>query len=135
MVKTRQQEKQEQIYNKYDSAIGVLTRAGAKKNKNKNKNKKAHTHETVNKLERVELPKIILSKEMKKRFQIKKAISKKSRELQIEKNLKKMFKYHRQYKEHRKQNNDELLAIWKNFDSVFHTINELCTFKDRVEGK
>jgi len=129
MVKTRQQEKQEQIYNKYDSVVGVITRAGAKKNK------KADTTKKVNKLERVELPKIILSKEMKKRFQIKKAISKKSRELQIEKKLKKMCKYHRQYKEHRKQNNDELLAIWKNFNSAFHTINELCEFKDRVEGK
>ena len=123
MVKTRQQqakqEKQEQRSKNYETSVGVgvQTRSG------------------TSKLERVELPKIVLSKEMNKRFQIKKAIAKNSRETVMERKLKKLFKYQRQYKEHRKQNNDEMLALWKNFNTAFTMIEGLYKFKDRVEDR
>lgn len=124
MVNTRQQKATQskqskqahaQCSNKYET--GVQTRSGARK------------------LERVELPRIVLSKEMNKRFQIKKSIAKNSGEAVIEQKLKKLFKYQRQYKEHRKQNNDEMLAIWKNFNSAFTLIEGLYKFKDRVEDR
>jgi len=123
MVKTRQQqakqEKQEQRSKNYETSVGVgvQTRSG------------------TSKLERVDLPTVVLSKEMNKRFQIKKAIAKNSREMVMERKLKKLFKYQRQYKEHRKQNNDEMLAIWKNFNSAFTLIEGLYKFKDRVEDR
>lgn len=126
MVKTRQQqakqEKQEQPSKKYETSVGVgvQTRSGTSK---------------PEKLERVELPKIILSKEMNKRLQIKKAIAKNSRETVMERKLKKLFKYQRQYKEHRKQNNNEMLALWKNFNTAFTMIEGLYKFKDRVEDR
>jgi hypothetical protein len=126
MVKTRQQqakqekqEKQEQRSKNYETSVGVgvQTRSG------------------TSKLERVELPTVVLSKEMNKRFQIKKAIAKNSRETVMERKLKKLFKYQRQYKEHRKQNNDEMLALWKNFNTAFTMIEGLYKFKDRVEDR
>jgi hypothetical protein len=116
MVKTRQQQaKQSQCSTQYET--GVQTRSGARK------------------LERVELPTIILSKEMKKRFQIKKAITKKTKEIQIEQKLRKSIKYHKQFKAHHQQTNDEMLAVWKNLDSAFELIDGLCKFRDRVEGR
>lgn len=134
MVKTRHQAKQQ------ESGIccyepGVQTRAGARKDKHVRVH--AHTHPRIcsPKLERVELPKIVLSKEMNRRFQIKKAITKKTKEVQIEQKLRKSIKYHKQFKAHHKQTNHEMLAIWKNLDSVFELIDGLCKFRDRVEGK
>ena len=116
MVKTRQQQaKYSQCSTQYET--GVQTRSGARK------------------LERVELPTIVLSKEMKKRFQIKKAIAKKTKEVQIEQKLRKSIKYHKQFKSHHKQTNDEMLTIWKNLDSAFELIDGLCKFRDRVEGR
>lgn len=115
MVKTRQQQAKQQ---ETHTGVGVQTRTGASK---------------PEKLERVELPTVVLSKEMNKRLQIKKAIAKNSRETVMERKLKKLFKYQRQYKEHRKQTNDEMLALWKNFDSAFTLIEGLYKFKDRVE--
>lgn len=129
MVKTRQQQaKQQEIY----ARVGVQTRSGASKSEKLEKSKKL---DKPKKLERVELPRIVLSKEMNKRFQMKKAIAKNSRETVMERKLKKLFKYQRQYKEHRKQNNDEMLALWKNFNSAFTLIEGLYKFKDRVEDR
>lgn len=123
MVKTRQQQANQK---ETGTGVGVQTRSRASIPKKSEKPKK---------LERVELPRIVLSKEMNKRFQIKKAIAKNLRETVMERKLKKLFKYQRQYKEHRKQNNDEMLALWKNFNSAFTLIEGLYKFKDRVEDR
>ena len=56
MVKTRQQQAKQQAQSSIKNECGVQTRAGARK------------------LERVELPAIVLSKELNKRHQIKKEI-------------------------------------------------------------
>lgn len=134
MVKTRHQAKQQESgISCYEP--GVQTRAGSRKDKHVRVHAHTRSHICTPKLERVELPKIVLSKEMNRRFQIKKAISKNSRETQMEQKLRKLVKYHKQYKEHKKQANDEMLALWKNFDSAFALIGDLCTFKDRVEGR
>lgn len=83
-------------------------------------------------LERVELPKIVLSKEMNKRLQLRKTIEKKSKEKMIEKKIKNVKKL---YKKSEKQNNEEMLSVWKNFNRAFELIEGLCKFRDRVEGK
>ena len=126
MVKTRQQQANQK---ETGTGVGVQTRSRA------SIPKKSEKSEKPKKLERVELPRIVLSKEMNKRFQIKKAIAKNLRETVMERKLKKLFKYQRQYKEHRKQNNDEMLALWKNFNSAFTLIEGLYKFKDRVEDR
>lgn len=126
MVKTRQQQANQK---ETQAGVGVQTRSGA------SIPKKSEKLEKPKKLERVELPRIVLSKEMNKRFQIKKAIAKNLRETVMERKLKKLFKYQRQYKEHRKQNNDEMLTLWKNFNSAFTLIEGLYKFKDRVEDR
>ncbi len=124
MVKTRQQQatqqatqqqQQAQSYSKH--VYGVQTRAGARKH------------------ERVELPAIILSKEMTKRHQVKKAIAKRSKVIQTDKKLEKLVKYSKHFKAHHKQTNHEMLAVWKNLDSAFKLIDGLCKFRDRVEGR
>lgn len=113
MVKTRQQAREQathqathhtQSSTKYQ--CGVQTRS---------QTKKPH-------LERVELSNIVLSKEMKKRFQIKKAIAKKSKITQMEKKVRKLVRFRNEYKEHRKQNNEEMLAIWKNMETLFRKL-------------
>lgn len=129
MVKTRQQQANQK---ETGTGVGVQTRSRASIPKKSEKPKKP---EKPKKLERVELPRIVLSKEMNKRLQIKKAIAKNSRETVMERKLKKLFKYQRQYKEHRKQTNDEMLALWKNFNSAFTLIEGLYKFKDRVEDR
>jgi pyruvoyl-dependent arginine decarboxylase (PvlArgDC) len=70
----------------------------------------------------VELSNIVLSKEMKKRFQIKKAIAKKSKITQMEKKVRKLVRFRNEYNEHRKQNNEEMLAIWKNMELLFRKV-------------
>ena len=108
MVKTRQQQAKQaqhaQCSTQYETGTGVQTRSGACK------------------LERVELPTIVLSKEMKKRFQIKKAIAKTSKITQMEKKVRKLVRFRNEYNEHRKQNNEEMLAIWKNMELLFRKV-------------
>ena len=117
MVKTRQQAAKHQAQSSIKNEFGVQTRAGARK------------------LERVELPAIVLSKEMNKRHQIKKAIAKRSKEVQTDRKLEKLVKYSKHFKAHHKQTNHEMLAVWKNLESAFQLIDGLCKFRDRVEGR
>jgi len=117
MVKTRHQRKQDEKYTK-NHENRVQTRSNAKQ--------KLHD------LERVELPKIVLSKEMNKRLQLRKTIVKKSKEKMMEKRIKNVKKL---YKKSEKQNNEEMLSVWKNINRAFELIEGLCKFRDRVEGK
>jgi hypothetical protein len=117
MVKTRHQIKQDEKCKK-NHENKVQTRSSVKE-------KSSH-------LERVELPKIVLSKEMNKRLQLRKTIEKKSKEKMIEKKIKNVKKL---YKKSEKQNNEEMLSVWKNLNRAFELIEGLCKFRDRVEGK
>ncbi len=120
MVKTRHQTIHEQSSSK-SHENGVRTRSS--------------TRTSGLALERVELPNIVLSNEMNKRLHIRKAIAKKYKEKKIKK-LEKMVKNLKiSYNKSKKQNNEEMLSIWKNFSSTFALIDGLCKFRDRVEGK
>jgi len=39
------------------------------------------------------------------------------------------------YNKSQKQNNEEMLTVWKNISSALVLIEGLCKFRDRVEGK
>ena len=113
MVKTRNQNQQAQ----QGKSEGLTTRSGLK-------------------LERVELPAVKLSKEMKHRANVKKEIAKKSWKKQTDKTDKKCNRFERlerDFLKHVYHNGGEMTAIWKNFEMAFHHIDKLLMFKNRVE--
>lgn len=115
MVKTRNQNQKAQQAQQGGSE-GMRTRSGLK-------------------LERVELPAVKLSKEMKRRANVKKAIAKKSWKKQTDKKCKRFERLERDFLKHVYHNAGEMTAIWKNFEMAFHHIDKLCLFQQRVERK
>lgn len=120
MVKTRNQnQKAQQVQQVQQSkSEGLTTRSGLK-------------------LERVELPALKVSKEMKRRANVKKEIAKKSWKKQTDKTDKKCNRFERlerDFLKHVYHNGGEMTAIWKNFEMAFHHIDKLCLFQKRVEG-
>jgi hypothetical protein len=96
------------------------------------------------KLERVELPAIKLSKEMKRRANVRKEIAKKSWKKQTDKTdvkcnrferLERLERLERDFLKHVYHNAGEMTAIWKNFEMVFHDIDKLRLFQKRVEER
>jgi len=124
MVKTRNQSQQSQ----QSKSEGMRTRSGLK-------------------LERVELPAIKLSKEMKRRANVRKEIAKKSWKKQMDKMDKtdktdktdkkcnRFERLERDFLKHVYHNGGEMTAIWKNFEMAFHHIDKLIMFQKRVDGK
>jgi hypothetical protein len=115
MVKTRNQNKQ----SKQNNCEGLMTRSGLK----------------LKTLERVELPAVKLSKEMKRRANIKKEIAKNSWKKNMEKKYKRFERVERDFLKHVYHNAGEMTAIWKNFEMAFRDIDKLRLFQKRVEGK
>lgn len=112
MVKTRNQNKKSQ----QKKSEGMTTRSGLM-------------------LERVELPAIKLSKEMKRRANVRKEIAKKSWKKQTDKKCKRFERLEHDFLKHMYHNAGEMTAIWKNFEMVFRNIDKLCLFQKRVEGR
>ena len=117
MVKTRNQTQQMQ----QNKSEGLTTRSGLK----------LKTLE----MERVELPPVKLSKEMKRRANVRKEIAKKSWKKQTDKKCKRFERVERDFLKHVYHNAGEMTAIWKNFEMAFRDIDNLLMFKKRVEGK
>lgn len=89
-------------------------------------------------LEKVELPAVKLSKEMKRRANIKKEIAKKSWKKQMDKKCKRFERFERverDFLKHVYHNAGEMTAIWKNFEMVFRDIDNFRLFQKRVEGR
>ncbi len=99
------------------------------------------------KLERVELPAIKLSKEMKRRANVRKEIAKKTWKKQMDKTDKidktdmkcnrfeRLERLERDFLKHVYHNAGEMTAIWKNFEMVFRDTDKLRLFQKRVEGR
>jgi hypothetical protein len=121
MVKTRNQNQQSK-----NQQYGVTTRSGFEL-----KNSYSHNAE----MERVELPVVKLSKEMKRRANVKKEIAKKSWKKQTDKKCNRFERLERDFLKHIYHNAGEMTAIWKNFELAFHDIDKLVMFQKRVEGK
>ena len=116
MVKTRNQIKEYQQSQQSKKSNGeghMTTRSGLQ----------------LTKLERVELPAVKLSREMKRRANVKKAIAKKSWKKQTDKKCNRFERLERDFLKHVYHNAGEMTAIWKNFEMVFDNIDKLCSFK------
>lgn len=116
MVKTRNQSKNQKCTQGNE---GLKTRSGLE----------------LKTLEKVELPAVKLSKEMKRRANIKKEIAKKSWKKQTEKKCKRFERVERDFLKHVYHNAGEMTAIWKNFEMVFRDIDNFRLFQKRVEGR
>ena len=130
MVKTRNQNQKAQ-QSQQSKSEGMRTRSGLK-------------------LERVELPAIKLSKEMKRRANVRKEIAKKSWKKQMDKTdktdktdvkcnrferLERLERLERDFLKHVYHNAGEMTAIWKNFEMVFRDIDKLRLFQKHVEER
>ena len=115
MVKTRNQNQKAQQVQQSKSE-GLTTRSGLK-------------------LERVELPAVKLSKEIKHRANVKKEIAKKSWKKQTDKKCNRFERLERDFLKHVYHNAGEMTAIWKNFEMAFHHIDKLLMFQKRLDGK
>jgi hypothetical protein len=127
MFKTRNQnQKAQQAQQAQQSkSEGLTTRSGLR----------LKTLEMEMELERVELPAVKLSKEMKRRASVKKEIAKKSWKKQTDKKCNRFERLERDFLKHVYHNAGEMTAIWKNFEMAFHHIDKLCLFQQRVERK
>ena len=115
MVKTRNQSKKDSQFQQSKSE-GIRTRSGLK-------------------LERVELPAIKLSKEMKHRANVKKEIAKKLWKKQTDKKcnrFERLERLERDFLKHVYHNAGEMTAIWKNFEMVFRDTDKLRLFQKQV---
>ena len=98
-------------------------------------NMEALTTNSDSNMEKIELPAVKLSKEMKRRANMKKEIAKKSWKKQTDKKCKRFERLERDFLKHVYHNAGEMTAIWKNFEMAFRDIDKLLMFKKRVEGK
>jgi hypothetical protein len=87
------------------------------------------------KKEKIVLPAVKPTKEMKRRANVRKEIAKKSWKKQTDKKCKRFEKVERDFLKHVYHNSGEMMAIWKNFEMAFRDIDSLLVFKKRVEGK
>jgi hypothetical protein len=86
-------------------------------------------------MERVVLPVMKMSKEMKHRANVRKEITKKSWKKQTDKKCKRFERVEREFLKHVYHNAGEMTAIWKNFEMAFRDIDNLRLFQKRVEGR
>ena len=119
MVKTRNQNKHSQETKQKNGEGHMMTRSGLQ----------------LTNLERVEMPTVKLSKEMKRRAKVKKEIAKKSWKKQTDKKCKRFERLEHDFLKHMYHNGGEMTAIWKNFETMFNHIDKLRVFQKRVEGK
>ena len=126
MVKTRNQNEQSKKMKR-----GLTTRSGFEL---KNSDVDADG-DVESKKEKIVLPAVKPTKEMKRRANVRKEIAKKSWKKQVEKKCKRFERVERDFLKHVYHNSGEMMAIWKNFETAFRDIDKLLMFKKRVEGK
>lgn len=122
MVKTRNQNKQSKNLKR-----GVTTRSGFEL--------KHSDGDVESKKEKIVLPPVKPTKEMKRRANVRKEIAKKSWKKQTDKKCKRFEKVEREFLKHVYHNAGEMTAIWKNFEMAFRDIDKLRLFQKRVEGR
>ena len=120
MVKTRNQNEQSKNLKR-----GLTTRSGFE----------LKNSDVESKKEKIVLAPVKMSKEMKRRANVRKDIAKKSWKKQVEKKCKRFERVERDLLKHVYHNSGEMMAIWKNFEMAFRNIDSLLMFKKRVEGK
>jgi hypothetical protein len=126
MVKTRSQNSKNIAATSTIITEGVVTRS------QKQKQQKHTTSSPPRKaLKKKVLPKVELTDrvkdKMKKRQQLRKKIYHNQTSI--------INEIHTDFDTTKKQNNQEMTSIWKNFESIFRYIDDFMSFKKRVEGK
>ena len=127
MVKTRNQKEQSK-----NPKRGLTTRSGFEL-KNSVLGVDVDTNIETKK-EKIVLPPVKMSKEMKRRANVRKEIAKKSWKKQVEKKCKRFERVEHDFLKHMYHISGEMTAIWKNFEMAFRNIDSLLMFKKRVEG-
>ena len=122
MVKTRNQNEQSKNLKR-----GVTTRSGFEL--------KHSDWDVESKKEKIVLPPVKPTKEMKRRANVRKEIAKKSWKKQTDKKCKRFERLEREFLKHVYHNAGEMTAIWKNFEMAFRDIDKLRLFQKRVEGR
>jgi hypothetical protein len=122
MVKTRNQNEQSKNLKR-----GVTTRSGFEL--------KHSDVDVESKKEKIVLPPVKPTKEMKRRANVRKEIAKKSWKKQTDKKCKRFERLEREFLKHVYHNAGEMTAIWKNFEMAFRDIDKLRLFQKRVEGR
>ena len=130
MVKTRNQNQQSKNLQR-----GVTTRSGFELKKSNTEVETGTEIATDIEAEIVVLPAMKMSKEMKRRANVRKEIAKKSWKKQTDKKCRRFERVERDFLNHVYHNAGEMTAIWKNFEMAFRDIDKLLMFKKRVEGK
>ena len=126
MVKTRNQNQQSK-----NLKCGLTTRSGFEL-----KHSDVDVEVDVeSKKEKIVLPPVKMSKEMKRRANVRKEIAKKSWKKQTDKKCKRFERVERDFLKHVYHNAGEMTAIWKNFEMAFRDIDNLRLFQKRVEGR
>ena len=120
MVKTRNQNEQSKNLKR-----GLTTRSGFE----------LKNSDVESKKEKIVLAPVKMSKEMKRRANVRKDIAKKSWKKQVEKKCKRFERVERDLLKHVYHNSGEMMAIWKNFEMAFRDIDNLRLFQKRVEGR
>jgi hypothetical protein len=128
MVKTRNQNEQSKNIKR-----GVTTRSGFEL-KRSDEDADGDADGDIN-VERLVLPHVKPTKEMKRRANVRKEIAKKSWKKQTDKKCKRFERLERDFLKHVYHNAGEMTAIWKNFEMVFRDIDKLRLFQKRVEGR
>lgn len=131
MVKTRNDNEQTKNMKR-----GLTTRSGFEfKNSDVDVDVDMNIKEKKEKKEKVVLAPVKMSKEMKRRANVRKEIAKKSWKKQVDKKCKRFERVEHEFLKHVYHNAGEMTAIWKNFEMAFRNIDSLLMFKKRVEGK
>lgn len=130
MVKTRNQSEQSKNMKR-----GLTTRSGFEfKNSVVDADVDVDTN-VEEKKKKVVLAPVKMSKEMKRRANVRKEIAKKSWKKQVEKKCKRFERVEHDFLKHMYHISGEMTAIWKNFEMAFRNIDSLLVFKKRVEGR
>jgi hypothetical protein len=126
MVKTRNQNEQSKKMKR-----GLTTRSGFELKRSD----VDADGDVESKKEKIVLPAVKPSKEMKRRANVRKEIAKKSWKKQTDKKCKRFERVEREFLKHVYHISGEMTAIWKNFEMAFRNIDKLLMFKKRVEGR
>jgi hypothetical protein len=138
MVKTRSQNSKDCVTNSIIITEGVVTRSQKHKHHHQHHHQDHHPYQHESQyapiqkaLKKKVLPKVELTDRVKDKIRKRQQLRK-----QIHRNQTSILSdIHTDAMTAKIQNNQEMTSVWKNFESVFKYIDDLMSFKKRVEGK
>jgi hypothetical protein len=124
MVKTRNQNRKDCAMNSKTITEGVVTRSQKHKGQQQQQQQQPHNELVRKSLKKKVLPKVELTDrikdKIKKRQQLRKQIHHNQTSI--------LNKIQTEITESKKQNNEEMTSVWKNFESIFKFIDKFTNF-------